>query len=133
MPSRPITGIAPRLTLVGLLWLAGCAATPQIEGNPNQLAMVGKTKEQVLSCAGQPVRELAHESLIVLRYYREAPIVEESFAGSKASRPGVHHGCWASVLLDGDRVVDVLYRFAPSFVDASNDCEAIFEACVHNP
>ena len=133
MQSHPITRVISRLPLAGLLWLAGCASAPQLEGNPNQLAMVGQTRGQVLACAGQPVRELTNQAVIVLHYYREAPMVEESFAGSKASRAGVHHGCWASVIIEEDRVVDVHYRFAPSFVDASNDCEAIFEACVRTP
>jgi hypothetical protein len=74
-----------------------------------------------------------HQTLTVLQYYREALMVEESFAGSKGSRAGVHRGCWASVIIEEDRVADVHYRFAPSFVDASHDCEAIFEACVNNP
>lgn len=117
-------------TLLGLLGLGGCATAPRLEGNHNQQAMVGKTKEQVLSCAGSPLRQATEGELTLLRYYREAPMLEESFATSKASRPGIHHGCWATVILQEGRVVEVQYRFAPSTVDASNDCEEIFEPCV---
>jgi len=117
-------------TLLGLLGLGGCATAPRLEGNHNQQALVGKTKDQVLSCAGSPLRQATEGELTLLRYYREAPILEESFATSKASRPGIHHGCWATVILQEGRVVEVQYRFAPSTVDASNDCEEIFEPCV---
>ena len=116
--------------LLGLLGLGGCATAPRLEGNHNQQALVGKTKDQVLSCAGSPLRQATEGELTLLRYYREAPILEESFATSKASRPGIHHGCWATVILQEGRVVEVQYRFAPSTVDASNDCEEIFEPCV---
>lgn len=117
-------------TLLGLLGLGGCATAPRLEGNHNQQAMVGKPKDQVLSCAGSPLRQATEGELTLLRYYREAPMLEESFATSKASRPGIHHGCWATVILQEGRVVEVQYRFAPSTVDASNDCEEIFEPCV---
>lgn len=116
--------------LLGLLGLGGCATAPRLEGNPNQQAMEGKTKDQVLSCAGSPLRQITEGELTLLRYYREAPMLEESFAASKASRPGIHHGCWATVILQEGRVVEVQYRFVPSTVDASNDCEEIFEPCV---
>ncbi|GMV50016.1 MAG: hypothetical protein AMXMBFR67_15590 [Nitrospira sp.] len=65
----------------------------------------------------------------MLRYYREAPLLEESMVSSKTSRPTVHHGCWATVVLREERVEGVHYRFVPSSVDASNDCEAIFARC----
>jgi hypothetical protein len=118
------------LVLAAPLWLGACATAPRLEGNPNQQAMVGKTKEQVLACAGQPVRETTDHDMTLLRYYREAPMFEESFATPKASRPGIHHGCWATVVIEEDRVSDVIYRFVPRSVDASNDCEAIFDSCV---
>ena len=117
-------------SLLGLLGPGGCATAPQLEGNPNQQAMVGKTKEQVLSCCGAPLREVTEGELTLLRYYREAPMLEESSVVSKGSRSGIHHGCWATVILQEGRVVEVQYRFAPSTVDASNDCEEIFEPCL---
>ena len=43
--------------------------------------------------------------------------------------PTVHHGCWATVILQDQRVNQVRYRFVPSSVDASNDCEEIFANC----
>jgi hypothetical protein len=118
------------LFLGTLLLLGGCAAAARLEGNPNQQAMVGKTKEKVLACAGRPLQQTTDHDLTLLRYYREAPILEESFATSKASRPGMHRGCWAIVVLEDDRVSDVIYRFVPHTVDASQECEDIFDSCV---
>ena len=62
----------------------------------------------------------------MLAYYKEAPMFEESFASSKASRPGAHHGCWARLLMEDDRVVGVEYRSVPPSVDATDHCEEIF-------
>jgi hypothetical protein len=97
---------------------------------PNQLKMVGKSKAEVLACAGAPKKETAKGTLTLLRYYREAPILEESYPVGKASFPTIHHGCWATVVLTDDRVTEVHYRFVPSTFDASNDCEEIFESCL---
>jgi len=130
LKTRARSALFVASTLLGLLGLGGCATAPRLEGNHNQQALVGKTKDQVLSCAGSPLRQATEGELTLLRYYREAPILEESFATSKASRPGIHHGCWATVILQEGRVIEVQYRFAPSTVDASNDCEEIFEPCV---
>ena len=83
----------------------------------------------MLACAGAPLREWRSGDFTLFRYYREAPLLEESMVSSKSSRPTVHHGCWATVMLRQDRVDQVQYRFAPSSVDASNDCEEIFAGC----
>ncbi|MCK6498669.1 MAG: hypothetical protein L6Q38_04230 [Nitrospira sp.] len=99
------------------------------EGYPHQLSLQEKTRAEVLACAGPPLQERQEGGATVLRYYREAPLLEESMVSSKTSRPTVHHGCWATVVLREERVEGVHYRFVPSSVDASNDCEAIFARC----
>jgi hypothetical protein len=110
--------------------LGACVtAAPVTEGYPIQEAMKGKTRQHILSCAGKPMREIQDGDLTLLRYYREAPILEESSVGSKGSLPGIHHGCWATVILEGEKVEDVHYRYVPPFFDASNDCEEIFMNC----
>lgn len=110
--------------------LTGCAITPFTEGHPNQEALKGRTRLQILACAGAPSQEFVEGTVVYMRYYREAPILEESSVASKGSVSGVHHGCWATVLIDGDHVEDVRYRFVPESFDASNDCEEIFLQCV---
>lgn len=108
----------------------GCQSIPPVtEGYPHQQGLLGKSKQEVLACAGPPLQERVEGPLTTLRYYKEAPLLEESMVGSKGSRPTVHHGCWASVVLQDQRVNHVRYRFVPSSVDASNDCEAIFADC----
>ena len=116
------------LLMAGLL--LGCQSTPPVtEGYPHQLALRGKTRDQVLACAGTPLQEREDAAVLTLRYYKEAPLLEESMVGSKGSRPTVHHGCWATVILQDHRVDHVRYRFVPGSVDASNDCEEIFANC----
>lgn len=126
-PCRPI--LACVITL-SALYAISCASSPPItEGHQAQTRMRGKLKAEVLSCAGRPISETQEGSVTELRYYREAPMLEESGTASKGSMPSVHHGCWASLMLKDDRVEEVRYRFVPDFVDASNDCEDIFSNC----
>jgi hypothetical protein len=116
--------------VLSTLFVTGCNFSPPImEGYPAQTAMRGKTKAEILSCAGQPIHETQEGPMTELRYYREAPMLEESGTASKSSMPSIHHGCWVSIMVKDDRVADVRYRFVPDFFDASNDCEEIFSNC----
>lgn len=118
-------GVVLTMTILG-----GCATTPLTEGYPHQEALKGTHVDHVLSCAGQPLRQAKDDAATILRYYREAPMLEESSVVSKGSVSGVHHGCWATVVIEQDHVKDVHYQFAPKSFDASNDCEEIFANCV---
>jgi hypothetical protein len=118
------------LTVITAGLLLACHSTPLItEGYPHQQSLQGQSKARVLACAGTPLREWRSGDFTLLRYYREAPLLEESAVSSKSSRPTVHHGCWVTVTLQQDRVGQVQYRFVPSSVDASNECEEIFSGC----
>jgi len=111
-------------------WLIGCAGSQPVDPNPIGKAMLGKSKQELVACAGNPLEETKTVEGVVLAYYKEAPMFEESFASSKASRPGAHHGCWARLLMEDDRVVGVEYRSVPPSVDATDHCEEIFRTCV---
>ncbi|MCC6965923.1 MAG: hypothetical protein IT391_06520 [Nitrospira sp.] len=124
---RLYTGL---LSLLMTGFVLGCQSSPPVtEGYPHQQALQGKTLQQVLACAGPPLQKRENDTVTMLRYYREAPILEESMVSSKGSRPTVHHGCWATVILHDQRVDHVRYHFVPSSMDASNDCEEIFANC----
>jgi len=111
-------------------FVLGCQSSPPVtEGYPHQQALQGKTLQQVLACAGPPLQKRENGPVTTFRYYREAPLLEESMVSSKGSRPTVHHGCWATVILQDQHVDRVRYHFVPSSVDASNDCEDIFANC----
>ena len=114
--------------LLGLMTIAGCAAAAVGE-YPNQQKVIGKSRAEVLACAGKPVKDQTRNDVVLLQYYREAPVLEESQPVGKSSMSTNRHGCWATVVLTEDRVTDVHYRFAPPSMDASNDCEAIFDSC----
>jgi len=116
--------------LIGLTAMTGCAGTPAAVGEyPNQQKVMGKSKADVLACAGKPVKEQTRNDVVLLQYYREAPVLEESQPVGKGSMSTIRHGCWATVVMTDDRVTDVRYRFVPPSMDASNDCEAIFDSC----
>lgn len=115
--------------LVGLTAVNGCATAATVGEYPNQQKVIGKSKADILACAGKPVKEQTRNDVVLLQYYREAPVLEESQPVGKGSISTIRHGCWATVVLTDDRVTDVRYRFAPPSMDASNDCEAIFDPC----
>ena len=116
--------------VIGLATITSCASAPAAVGEyPNQHKVIGKSKADVLACAGKPVKEQTRNDVVLLQYYKEAPVLEESQPVGKGSMSTIRHGCWATVVLMDDRVTDVRYRFVPPSMDASNDCEAIFDPC----
>lgn len=121
--------LALMLVSIVLILLTSCSTPAHVGEYPNQQRMVGKSKSSILACAGTPHKETSDGERTFLRYYREAPILEESRPVGKGSFATIRHGCWATVILTDDRVVDVHYRFVPPTFDASNDCEDIFDSC----
>jgi len=127
----PVTrGAGVIFLLLTLGWLAGCASPARVGQYPNQQHMIGKTKDTLLACAGIPKKQQPWEGATLFRYYREAPILEESEPVSKSSFGTIRHGCWATAVIENDQVTDVVYQFVPPTFDASNDCEAIFDSCL---
>ena len=124
--TRAISALVPCIAF----WLIGCAASQPIAPNPIGKALLGKSKQELVACAGNPHQETKTTEGTVLTYYKEAPMFEESLSFSKGSRSGVHHGCWAHLLMEEDRVVGVEYRSVPRSVDATDHCEEIFHTCV---
>ena len=118
------------LVVCTAVWLIGCAASQPIEPNPVGKALLGKSKQELVACAGNPLQETKTVEGTVLTYYKEAPMLEESLPFLKGSRPGVHHGCWAHLLMGDDLVVGVEYRSAPPSVQETDECEEIFHTCV---
>ncbi len=130
MPPADLRLSIGLLSILMTGFVLGCQSSPPVtEGYPHQQALQGKTLQQVLACAGPPLQKRENGPVTTLRYYREAPLLEESMVSSKGSRPTVHHGCWATVILQDQHVDRVQYHFVPSSVDASNDCEDIFANC----
>jgi hypothetical protein len=127
---RPLRiGLMALLTFMGV---TGCA-TDHPEIHPPsviQKALIGKTKQELLACAGTPIQETVQEDLLVLTYYKEASLLEESFAESKSTLPKAHHGCRARLGLKDDRVEGVEYVPVPNTVKDEEHCDEIFENCL---
>jgi len=81
------TGLLILLVLVELLTLAGCAGTGQREPASISAGLLGQTKQAVLACAGTPYKELSKGDTIIWKYYKKAPVFEESSVVSKESFP----------------------------------------------
>lgn len=115
--------------LAGLCCLHGCATPEPVRVFPNREAAIGKTTENLVQCAGQPLRQEVQGNKTLFLYYKEAPMLQESFPASKGSFPKPHHGCWAKVVLEEGRVTGIGYQSDPDTFDALSQCEAIFAAC----
>ena len=117
--------------LVGLLF-ASCAGGPSDRSDTVKMADVlrGKTKQELLACAGAPRSERTSQSLTTMVYQEEAELVELSVPGAKSSGPrDVPHRCRATVILKDDRVTDVRYESVPKWLGAENHCDEIFAHC----
>lgn len=114
------------------LFLNGCAS-PSSKASSSSVAqtLLGKSQAHILQCAGQPTRQSHYGENVILRYYKEASMLEESRPVLKGSMPGLHHGCWASLLIVNDQVTGVEFRTVPEGAENEDDeCEAIFQGCV---
>ena len=75
------------------------------------------------------MREEPYGHGVVFRYYKGAPMFEESRPFLKGSIAQEHHGCWASLLLEKDEVTGVEFRPVPDGTEYDH-CEDIFVGCL---
>ena len=92
-------------------------------------ALLGLTQERLRTCAGPSLREVSQPASTLLVYYREAAMFEESFGGGKGSKPGYHHGCWATILVEEGHVTGVEFRPVPDPDADTHECQEIFVVC----
>ena len=76
--------------LLTLAVITACATTPGVPDDEIRKFLLGKSQAEILACAGTPVQENQTEQGLILRYYREAPMFDESGVFLKGSRPGVY-------------------------------------------
>lgn len=117
---------------VFVLLLGGCvSALPQTSANPRAQSLLGKSQADILQCAGKPVKQTSHKEGVIFRYYKEASMFEESRPVLKGSQPGIHHGCWAGLLIENGQVTGVEFRTVPEGAEKEDDeCEEIFQQCL---
>lgn len=109
---------------------SGCVSGPldRNSDNPTAKRLVGKTRTELLQCAGKPLREVPYGHGVIFRYYKEAPMFEESRPFLKGSIAQEHHGCWASLLFESDQVTGVEFQTVPESSEYDH-CEEIFVGC----
>jgi hypothetical protein len=119
-------------TVVPLLMLlvSACATAPPDGSFPAQKALLGKSEQEVLACAGEPKKRSSSGEDTLLTYHRKAPVFEESFAISKTSVPCPRHACEAVVVLKDGRVAEVQYHPIPRSIGGCEHCEEIFRKCL---
>ena len=124
-------------TKIGLLALTGLLVTACAGGLADRADAVkmadvlkGKTKQDLLACAGAPRRETISDGLTAMLYQEEAELVELSVPSAKSSGPrDVPHRCRATVTLKDGRVTDVHYESVPAWLGAEDHCDEIFAHC----
>lgn len=112
-----------------LFFIPGCANLEQGAAHQAPPQLIGKTKDSIRACAGAPHSEYRAGNATVLRYYREAAMLDESKIASKGSFPGVHRGCWANLLIEDGAVTGIEFRPVPNSERETSNCETIFDAC----
>lgn len=124
------TASLPLLAVV--LWAmalaAGCATPPG--PSPVQSALIGKSKQELLDCAGEPQSETTVEGRTVLTYYRRASPLEHYFSAARSGIACPRRGCEARVTLEDDRVVSAQYQAVPEALDGCEECDEIFAKCL---
>ena len=113
-------------------FLSSCTGQSLAPPQEHPHFLLNMPKATLLKCAGMPSQEItASDHVKQLKYYREQSMLDESLIVSKSSTPGRHHGCWARILLEGDKVTGVEYHPDPEG-STNNLCEEIFRDCVPN-
>jgi len=113
------------LTAISLM-PGGCA--PKSHGDIRH-QLLGKSKADIIRCAGVPLRDEHEQGLNILTYYKEASMLDEAFPLAKSSFSKLHHGCWARLGMHNDDVVGVEYVARPASYENVHHCEEIFEHC----
>jgi len=129
--ANSISLYLPPVLLCPVFLFLSCTmhAPGDVTDNQGPHRLMGKTKQEVVACAGIPIREQEHDDMAELIYYKEASLLEESFPSSKGSVAKIHHGCRANVQIKGNRVIGVHYRSVPNSYHDEDHCDEIFESC----
>lgn len=114
-----------------LLFVLGCQPVPKAEPSAVQAGLIGKTKQDILACAGAPTHETTADDAATLTYYKRASPLEHFFSATRSSVACPRRGCEATVTLKDGRVTSVQYRAEPEALDGCEACDAIFADCVH--
>jgi hypothetical protein len=111
--------------------LHGCAAClPSNSQTSTAQKLLGKPSEAILACAGQPFAQTVQDHVTIVRYYKNASMLEVSTPTSKASQPAIHHGCWASLRIEDKQITGVEFRTVPEGIEKLDDeCEELFAKC----
>lgn len=122
-PSLPGLLLSLAMSALGL----GCAAIPdRLPSHGEQLK--GKTREQILTCAGPPSEWKSRDGAVLV-YYRSAWTLGRSPAAIEGAVAGSRPGCRALLMLADDRVTEVRYLSVPESAGALDHCERIFSGC----
>ena len=112
-----------------VLVVCSCSKVKEEHVLPHSAGLTGKKQSAILACAGPPNQEVKTEDAVIWRYYKEAPMFEESSVASKGSIPRLHRGCWANLLVENERIAGVELRAVPDAEAETEDCKAIFASC----
>src|SRR5262245_17184425 len=133
--SRRIGRYASAFWSLTILLLIGCASAPERPSpTPTAQSLLRKSEKQIFECAGKSFEQTRYGQGVILRYYKAAPMLEESKPSLEAFLGGsqpFYHGCWARLVIENDQVIGVDYRTVPEGTEKADDkCDEIFRQCV---
>lgn len=131
--SRPRKGqslIALHVLVGSIALIVSACVTNHADRSLKAQSLLGKTQQEIIGCAGEPVKKVVRGDTTLLIYYVEASEVASSFMGSKSSlrleRP---HACRASLAVVAGRVEGVQYDSIPATFAGEDHCDMIFQGC----
>jgi hypothetical protein len=126
LTSRLFRACTTMMLTGGVFAATGCATSHENQVGHN---LLGKSKDQIVMCAGVPLREQQADGITILEYYQEASLLDEAFPTPKSSLAKVHRGCSARVGLEDNHVIGVEYQSVPASSETVDLCQKIFEQC----
>lgn len=115
---------------VSMVGLSASHTLPEPESFSTQQALLGMEEQDILACAGPPLRRVTQGEDTVFLYVQRADTLGRTFAGSKGSVSDIRHGREADITLQAGKVTNVRYRPFPEGSRASDHREAIDHNCV---
>ena len=118
--------------VLALAGASGCVSAEMRRARVVQDDLVGYTRAQLTTCAGEAQREAQKEDRKVLTYYKSCGMLEEGFPTTRGTMARAHrHGCQATVEFDGDTIRRVVFVPVPEGADDEvYHCEEMFAACM---
>ncbi|GKS60170.1 hypothetical protein YTPLAS18_36970 [Nitrospira sp.] len=126
-----MTGYASYGLVLALIGSAGCVSAEMQQARVVGNALVGLTRTELVTCAGEPQDVTQQNGRAVLVYYKGCGALEQGFPTTHTTMTRVpRHGCRAAVEVEDETIRLVEFVPIPAGADyEAYHCEEIFASC----